>query len=78
MKPTILSRACMLLPGSPFRYLPPCPVQHVPEEVDLILIDTTTTSSSPASVEWVIRRFIETKSEPLIILVSNTKVLQRL
>ena len=52
-------------------------LQHVPDQgVDLVLLDTSTTAARPASVEWVIRKFLETESEPLIILVSNTKVSQ--
>lgn len=51
-----------------------CMSAYVPEEgVDLVLLDTSTAASSPKAVEHLIRMYLSSASEPLVILLSNTR-----
>lgn len=44
---------------------------HVPEEVDFVLIDAVTNEAEPWTAEKLVRKFLGTKSEPMVVMFSN-------
>ena len=51
-----------------------CTSTFTPEDrVDLVLLDPATAGSSPKAVEKLIRRYLKSKSKPIILMVSNSR-----
>ena len=55
-----------------------CMSSFTPEEVDLVVLDTTTNWAPAYAAETLIRRFLASASEPAVVLLSNTRNCQYL
>ncbi|KAG1677609.1 hypothetical protein FOA52_010390 [Chlamydomonas sp. UWO 241] len=51
-----------------------CIDAYVPQEVDVVLLDTATVLTTQVAIEYWIRKFLALPSHPLVLLVTNTGV----